>query len=244
MVAVNALANILPINGVGTGEVSDSFANLFAPSGITFSIWGLIYILLAIYVVYQSGMLSKDKTTINSAWLRKTGFLFVLSSMANTIWIFAWHYKIIELSLIMMLVILGSLISISIILKRQRLSNAEYFLVKVPFSVYFGWITVATIANITTQLVDWGWNGFGMSNQVWTIIVLAAGLAIGISTILSNRDWAYGLVLIWAYAGILVKHLSQTGFNGEYTGIIISVVVSLALFAAASLIPIFKRKTS
>ena len=242
MVTVNALANILPINGVGTGEVSDSFPNLFAPAGLTFSIWGLIYILLALFAIYQTGLFSKDKTTVNSEWLRKVGFLFVLSSMANTVWIFAWHYKIIELSLIMMLVILGSLLSISLIIKRQRLSKAEYFFIKIPFGVYFGWITVATIANITTQLVDWGWNGFGLSDQLWTIIVLIAGVAIGVSTVISNRDWAYGLVLVWAYAGILIKHLSQTGYEGTYTGVIITAIASIALFALASLVPVFARK--
>lgn len=242
MVTVNALANILPINGIGTGAVSDSFQNLFTPAGLTFSIWGLIYVLLGIYSVYQLGLLSNNKETMNSEWLRKVGFFFVLSSMANVIWIFAWHYKFIELSLLMMLVLLGSLIKIILILRRQKLTRREYFLIRLPFSVYFGWITVATIANITVQLVDWGWNGFGLAESLITIIVLGVGAAIGISTILSNKDWAYGLVLVWAYSGILLRHLSSAGLNGEYTGIIVTVLISIALFAASILTAVLKKK--
>lgn len=242
MVAVNALANILPINGMGTGAVSDSYPNLFAPAGITFSIWGLIYILLAVYAVYQTGLFSKEKTLFDSAWLRTVGFFFVLSSMANTIWIFAWHYKIIEISLIMMLIILASLIKIILILKSQKLSKQEKLMVKLPFSVYFGWITVATIANITTQLVDWKWNGFGIQEPVLTIAVLAVGAVIGVLTIFSNKDIAYGLVLVWAFTGILIKHFSPDGFAGEYTGVIIAVIISLAAFLTAIIIVLMKRK--
>ena len=241
MITVNALANILPINDLGTGEISDSYPNLFAPDGLTFAIWGLIYILLAAFAAYQTGFLSKNKEVFESTWLRRVGFLFVLSSMANTIWIFAWHYKIIELSLIMMLIILASLIRIILILKRQNLSVKDNYLIRLPFSVYFGWITVATIANVTTQLVDWNWNGFGISEQALTIIVLAVGVLIGSTTILRNKDIAYGLVLVWAFTGILIKHLSPSGFQGEYTGILVSVIISLVAFVAAILVVLVKK---
>lgn len=245
MITVNALANILPINGIGTGAVSDSFPNLFAPAGITFSIWGLIYILLFVYAIYQTGLFSKEKTNFDLKWLRTVGFLFVLSSMANTIWIFAWHYRMIELSLVMMLIILASLIKIILVLKNQKLSTKEKLLVRMPFSIYFGWITVATIANIVTQLVDWNWNGFGIPEPVWSIIILSVGAVIGIATILSNKDIVYGLVLVWAFTGILIKHFSATGFAGEYTGVIITVIISLAAFvlAIAAVFVMGKRKT-
>lgn len=241
MVTVNAMANILPINGVGTGEVSDSFPDLFAPSGLTFAIWGVIYVLLAVFAIYQTGLFSKDKTLFDTKWLRNVGFYFVLSSMANTIWIFAWHYKIIELSLIMMLVILASLIKIIHILKKQKLSTKERLIIKLPFSVYFGWITVATIANIVTLLVAWNWNRFGLSEQVIAILVIGVGAIIGISTVLSNKDIAFGMVFIWAYMGILLKHLSESAFNGEYKGIITTVIVSIVLFVI-SIISISLKK--
>jgi len=137
---------------------------------------------------------------------------------------------------------LASLIKIILILKRQKLSTKEKLLIKLPFSVYFGWITVATIANITTQLVDWNWNGFGISEPILTIVVLAVGAAIGIVTILSNKDIAYGLVLLWAFAGILIKHFSPDGFAGEYTGVITMVILSMAAFVVSITAVLLKRK--
>ncbi|MFO7612931.1 MAG: tryptophan-rich sensory protein [Clostridia bacterium] len=233
MVAVNALANILPINGEGTGGISDSYPNLFAPAGITFSIWGLIYLLLGAYAIYQTGLFKKQKPGLDKEWIEKTGFLFVLSSVANAVWIFAWHYRMIELSLLLMLVILASLIKINIIIGMEKLSGKEKIFIRLPFSVYFGWITVATIANVTTQLVDWNLNPFGTWEILITVAVLAVGIFIGISTMARNRDIPYGMVIIWAYAGILIKHVSENGFNGEYPAIIIAVVASLVLLAAA-----------
>ncbi len=232
MVVVNALASILPINGMDTGQVSDSFPNLFAPAGITFAIWGLIYLLLAVFSVYLVIKLKNDKPSDH--WLRKTGFLFTLTNVANTIWILAWHYKLIELSLLLMLVILVSLILIVLKIKKQNLSTGEKLFVSLPFSIYFGWITVATVANVTTLLVDWSWTGFGINEATWMILVSIVALVIGTTTIISNKDSAYGLVLVWAFAGILIKHLSPNFFDGMYTGVIITVIASMVLFTAAT----------
>ncbi|MBN2558400.1 MAG: tryptophan-rich sensory protein, partial [Clostridia bacterium] len=157
-----------------------------------------------------------------------------LSSVANSVWIFAWHYRIIELSLLLMLVILASLIRINMILSKEALSKKEKIFIRLPFSVYFGWITVATIANVTTQLVDWNLNPSGTWEQVITIVVLAVGIAIGIATMIRNRDIPYGLVLIWAYAGILIKHVSDSGFNGAHPPVMAAVIASLALLAVAA----------
>ena len=109
MLVVNALANILPINGITTGEASDSYPNLFAPAGVTFSIWGLIYLLLFIYVIYQFFVKSKKTAEV----INKINIYFIISSIANSIWIFLWHHQLLGLSVILMLVILYSLIKIS-----------------------------------------------------------------------------------------------------------------------------------
>lgn len=233
MIVTNALASILPINGMDTGQISDSFPNLFAPAGITFAIWGVIYLLLAAFVIYFAAKLTNDKPADH--WLRIIGFLFVLTNVANTIWILAWHYKLIEVSMLLMLVILVTLIIIVMKIKKQKLTTGEKLFVSIPFSIYFGWITVATVANATTLLVDWSWTGFGISEAVWMILVSAVALIIGTTTIISNKDGFYGLVLIWAFAGILIKHLSADFFNGMYTGVIITVISSLVIFTAATL---------
>lgn len=237
MVVVNLLANSLPINGVTTGQVSDSYPNLFAPAAYTFAIWGLIYFLLAMYTVYQL----IDGTSRNNELLNKIGVLFSVSSVANALWILSWHYYNIPLSMVLMIVILVCLILISKTINSNKLSKEERLFIRLPFSVYFGWITVATIANATTLLVSLGWDGFGISETVWTIIVLVMGMVIGIAVINNNVDFAYGLALIWAYYGILVKHISENGFNGEYPSIIVTVVVCIIIFII-TLINLFIRK--
>jgi hypothetical protein len=244
MIAVNALASILPLNGVSTGVVSDSYPNLFAPAGLTFSIWGLIYVLLAAYTLYQLGLFRGGDKAGGEVLLRKTGIVFSVSSLINAAWIFSWHYRIIPLSMALMTILLICLISLMYIIRAQSLTLRQKLFVRLPFSVYFGWITVATIANATTLLVSLGWDGFGVSQSVWTIIALAAGTVIGGATMIRFKDAAYGLVLIWAYAGILIKHVSKTGFSGQYPSVIAAVFVCIALLAAALVFVIFRRKAA
>jgi hypothetical protein len=141
-----------------------------------------------------------------------------------------------------MLVILVSLIGINFMTKNAVLSGRERLFIRLPFSVYFGWITVATIANVTTLLVDMGWNGFGISESIWTILILAVGAAIGILTMFFFRDMAYGLVFIWAYSGILYKHISPDGFDGAYIFVIIAASISIFLFIMAEGYLFFSKK--
>lgn len=226
VVVVNALANALPINGVTTGGVSDSFPNLFAPAGLTFSIWGLIYLLLAGFVLFYTGVFRKAKSVV----AEKVATLFILSSLANVAWIFSWHYGLIWLSVLLMLSLLVSLILIATRLRWLQLSVREFWFVRLPFSVYFGWITVATIANITVFLVSLGWGGFGLADSFWTVLILIVGALIGLWRSYLDKDVAYLLVFIWAYTGILLKHLRPTGFAGQYSGVIVTLIVCLVVF--------------
>lgn len=240
MVIVNGLANALPINGQNTGEISDYYANLFAPAGYTFAIWGLIYILLFIYTLYQLGIFTNSNNQSNTELLDKIGVIFSVSSIINTIWIFAWHYKVIWLSLILIVLMLIGLILINREIKKKHLTFKEKLLVRLPFSVYFGWITVATIANVTTFLVSVNWDGFGISESIWTVIILSVGFLIASAVIRFNRDIAYGLVVIWAYTGILVKHSSKAGFAGAYPSVIGVVSVCIAFLVVVEIYTLFK----
>lgn len=233
MVTVNALANILPINGVTTGQVSDSYPNLFAPAGLTFAIWGLIYLLLGGYTLYQAGIFLDSTHIPETGLLNRIGILFSISSIANTAWVFAWHYQLIPLSLLLIVVILVCLIQINLITKSAELSGRDYFFIRLPFSVYFGWITVATIANVTIFLVSIGWNGSGLAEATWAVIIIFVGFIIGVATTLRNRDIAYGLVIVWAYAGIFLKHTSPEGFTGQYPAIIYTTVICIILLLLA-----------
>lgn len=230
MVTVNVLANALPINNRSTGAISDSYPNLFAPAGLTFSIWGLIYLLLTGYVFYQFTSLRKTKDSKKEHLLQKINILFIISSLANILWILSWHYDFIGLSVLIMGVILISLIKIADILREQKFSITEKLCISTPFSVYFGWITVATIANITVFLVSIGWNGFGIADYMWTSAILLIGALIGMVRMQKDKSAAYGLVLVWAYLGILLKHLSASGFNGQFPSVVATVIVCLVLF--------------
>lgn len=238
MVVANALAESLPINGQTTGEISDKYGNLFAPAGYTFAIWGLIYFLLALYTLYQLPIWKNNK---NSDLLDQIGIYFSISSIANTIWIIDWHYDLIGLSLVIMVLILLCLIHINKMILDATLSNREKVFVRLPFSIYFGWITIATIANATAFLVSIGWDGFGLSDTVWTIAILLVGAAIGITVMIRNQDIAYGLVFIWAYVGILMKHISESGFAGEYPAVSNTVIGCLVLFIGTLLYLIITR---
>jgi hypothetical protein len=224
MIVVNFLANSLPINNRSTGVISDAYPNLFAPAGITFSIWGLIYLFLGGYLVYQFISLRKEKL------FKKINILFIATSIANISWIFAWHYDFIGLSVIIMIILLILLIKIADIIRIEKMTSQEKLFISIPFNVYFGWITIATIANITIFLVSINWNGFGISEYIWTSIILLVGSLIGILRLHKDKSIAYGLVLIWAYLGILFKHLSINGFNGKYPSIILTVILCLMLF--------------
>ena len=203
VIVVNWLANALPINGQTQAEISDRFDVFFVPAGYAFSIWGLIFLGLIAFAVYQALPAQRE-----NARLRRVGYLFALSCVANITWLFLWHYEVFVLTLVAMLALLLLLIGVYLRLDigRAQVGGVERWLVDVPFSVYLGWITVATIANVTVVLDYLGWNGWGISPQAWTVIMLFAGLVIATAMSLTRGDVAYSLVLIWAYAGIAVKH--------------------------------------
>lgn len=230
MITTNALANIIPINGNNTGEVSNAYPNLFAPAGITFSIWGIIYTLLAGYILYQFGLFQKDNGKKNLKLFAQIDKFLIINSIANIFWIFAWHYRIIGLSLILIVTVLVSLIKIADIIKSKKYSIKETLFIRAPFSVYFGWASVATIANVAVFLVSINWNGFGLSDQFWMILVLLIGAIIGITRTVLDKNIFFGSVFIWAYIGILIKHTAANGFNYQYPIVINTIIFCLILF--------------
>jgi hypothetical protein len=199
---VNVLADALPINGLGTGQISDRFKVYFVPAGYVFAIWGLIYLGLIAYGIFQA---------LPSQWenprLRKTGWWISLGGLANIAWIFLWHYEKFALTVIAMLVLLATLIItyLRLGISRSKVSTAERYTTHLTFSIYLGWITVATVANITELLDYLKWNGFGIAPVIWMGIVLVAVLVIAMLMNFNRRDVAYAAVILWALAGISVK---------------------------------------
>lgn len=241
MLAVNALATLLPLNGISTGAVSDAYPNLFAPAGLTFSIWGVIYLLLGLHTLFLLGVFRGLQNT--AVPLERTTALYIATCLLNTAWIFAWHYGLIGLSLALMLALLVCLIALARLADRPQLSLREKLLVKLPVMVYFGWITVAAIANASVLLVSLGWNGFGLSPELWTVLMLAVGTAIGSAVLLRFSSYSYGAVLIWAYAGILYRHLSPRGFSGRYPGVALAAILCILIVLLACTSVALRRRT-
>jgi hypothetical protein len=199
---VNILANALPLNGQNTGEISDRFDVFFVPAGYVFSIWGVIYIGWIAFLVYQFLPAQRDNPR-----LERLGYWFALSGVFNAAWLFCWHYNLFGLSVLVMLALLGSLILsyLRLDVGRTAIGAAERWCVDIPFSVYLGWVSVATIANFTSWLYDIRWDGFGLDPQVWAVIMLAVASLLGILMAFTRRDAGYLFVFVWAFAGIGVK---------------------------------------
>jgi len=226
MIVMNYLATSLPLNNKTTGELSDSFPNLFVPAGITFSIWGVIYLLILVYCVVQF-------TGSNQIIISNISWLFGISCILNALWIVTWHYGKLPLSLLVMLGILVTLIYINIIIK-----DLPSGLIKVSFGIYLGWICIATIANVTALLVHYNWNGFGISEEVWTMIMITVGALIVSLTLYQLRNPFIGLSVIWAFAGIIIKR------QDDYRSIVITAAIALSIVAVMTALAFFRKSTS
>jgi len=238
-IVVNGLANALPLNGQTTGEISDRFQVYFVPAGYVFSIWGLIYLGLAAYAIYQVLPAQRE-----SPRLERIGYLFALSCLANIVWIFLWHYEVFVGTLVAMLALLGLLIAIYLRLGigRAQVSRAERWLVHLPFSIYLGWITVATIANVTSLLDYLGWDGGGIAPAWWAVIMLVAATAITALVSLTRGDVAYVLVIIWAFMGIAIKH-AETALVSITAALLVLVLAVVMVVTAQRKRPVLSMPT-
>ena len=224
---VNYLSNALPINGRTPGEISDSFPVRFTPAGYVFSIWSIIYLGLIAYAIYQALPSQRPNPR-----LRAIAWPFILSCAANSGWIFAWHYGLYPLSLAIMLVLLGSLITVyrRLYPAYRTVATAERWTTHIPFRIYLGWVTVATIANTTIVLYNWGWQGAPLTAETWAALLTYIATVIGFFFALRLRDIAYTLVLVWAFVGIYVAQ--NDAALTAYSALAMAGVLSGAAFTA------------
>lgn len=238
VLTVNFLANALPIAGHTTGELSDSYPSLFTPAGITFSIWGVIYLMLIIFTIYQAKGLFKESNIPQNRYLYRIDIWFFVTSVLNVSWIFAWHHQVVWLSMVLMLLFLFSLILIytRLGIGRRVVSRSEMYLVNMPFSIYLGWISVATIANASTLLLRYNWNGWGVAPEIWTVIMLVITILLTLIALFTRKDIFFSLVIIWALAGIIYKRteIAETyyGSIAWTAGIGILIILVVAIFQA------------
>lgn len=202
VISINALANILPINGVQTGQVSRDFDTLFTPSGFTFSIWSIIYLGQLAFVVFSARFFSAEKRT----FLTELKHIIWINGSLNIGWILAWHHYRIGLSVLVMLGLLVTLVMINLKLndsrKQHKASLAFLLCCKVPFSIYMGWIVVATAANFAVYLTFIDWQGFGQLPEFWLAILILIGTSITCFLILNHKELFAGLAVAWGLYGI------------------------------------------
>ncbi len=223
VLTVNALANILPINDMNTGEVSALYPSLFTPAGFTFSIWSVIYLLLIGFAIVQWKILSRPYFTELSLW-------FLLSSLANISWILAWHHLFIYASVLIMAVLLFSLVKIFLLIQSVEISSIpEKIFIKLPFVFYLSWICVATIANVSALLVSLSWEGGILTPEKWTITMISIASALGIFISRRFREPSFLLVLMWALYGIYSKWHS-TENNAIAKTALVELLVMAVLF--------------
>jgi benzodiazapine receptor len=227
-ITVNGLANVLPLNGLNTGEISDRFEIYFVPAGYVFSIWGVIYLGMLAYTIFQALPSQADNPV-----LKRIAPYYWIGSLANIIWLFLWHYELFSWTILFMLLILVSLVLI--IRNLSEVKGFNKWLVRLPFSIYLGWISVATIANASQWLYYLSWNGWGVAAANWAVIMLAVASLLGMLMSWLENDTAYGLVLIWAFVGITV---SQAGMPG----IVLAAWIGSALIGISILGSILKYK--
>jgi len=231
-VVVNSLAGSTTIlGGKLTADISDANPTLVTPAGYVFSIWGIIYVLLGIFVVYQALRSQAEKD-----FHERIGWLFVLSSLLNIVWLFLWQYEYLSLSVVVMFMLLATLIAIYLRLGigKSKVALGEKLAVHVPFSVYLGWITIATIADVSVTLVSVNWDGFGISQETWATLVIVVALLIALLVVATRKDVAYGLVIIWALLGIAVKQSGNQNIVMLTEISAVLVVISLAVSVLVS----------
>jgi hypothetical protein len=228
---VNILASALPLNGQNTGEISDRFQVYFVPAGYVFAIWGIIYIGWIAFSIFQFRSSQKE-----SPRLRRLGYLFALSGIANAAWLFTWHYNFFGLGVVVMLSLLGLLIASYLRLNVNRISvsRTEWWSVDLPFSVYLGWITVATVANVTDWLYLIGWDGFGVPAPTWAVIMIAVASVVGLLMALTRRDAGYLFVLVWSFVGIALKQVTAPD-------VVTAAWIAAALAFGLALFALFRR---
>jgi hypothetical protein len=204
---VNFLAVSLPLNGKTPRQLSDQYPNYFTPAPITFTIWSVIYLFIIAFVAWQFLPLSSGRAAKRDAAIGRLGWRFVLVSLLNMLWLVCWHYELVAVSVCIMLVLLSVLIGVNrLLFEGSAPSTDERWLLQVPFGIYLGWISVATVANITAFLVKLGWNGWGMPAYSWAVLMIAVAVGLALWVLFRQRNYGYALAVAWACTGIYLKH--------------------------------------
>ena len=223
---VNYLAGTGELNNLSSAEISAFYPTLFTPAGFTFSIWGIIYLLNLSFVLVQVYKLIKCSGDFN----KRLNMTYILVCAFNMLWLYSFHYQLLLASVIIMVGMLSSLIYTVVITNSSRTQSKISYVEFVVFSVYLGWISVATIANISIWLVDLGFTHNNPS--IIAMMVMSVGVALAIWQNYRMKNYWYGLVIIWAFYGIYVAR--STDFANGANAVMIAALAGMALVMVSS----------
>lgn len=226
VVVINILSNALPINGQTMPEISAKYPSLFTPAGFTFSIWGVIYLFLLLFAAWQAlpAQRSNEKISAISTY-------FQINCLLNGLWLLAWHYDLLLISLAIMLGILVSLVLIYRILiaRIETAPMTEHIALYMPFSLYTGWITLATIANASVLQTASGWDNVILTAVQWTLLKLAIAGAIGATVLRKYHDPVFAAVVVWGTYGISAKQAATPSVAGAAATLSILTAILIAI---------------
>lgn len=242
MIFINAISFLVPVHGRTMLEISFSYPILYAPADYAHSIWGVIYISLFAFIIYQSGLIRKQVINEGSEILYSARLVFITTCLLNSSWLLAWLYDYLAMCVMIIFIMLLTLKIYSQMLSEEKLSTQEKIYIRMPFSIYYAWILITTVSTILIMLGSIRWNGWGLSDELWVVIDL---LIVSIATCyrsLKNKDIIFGLTILWSYIGILVRHISQNMFAGAYPSIIITTLVGIIMLSICVAYLLFYKK--
>lgn len=236
---INTLGAIGLINGLSQKQISDMYVTLITPSPSTFSIWSFIYSLLIVSVIV---MIVKKKDPYYQRAVDQISVLFWISCLFNIAWIVTFSFILVELSV---LFILGFVITLSLIcLKLLKIEDGRRWLLPLSFGLYTGWLFIASVVNIAAALVKLQWNGFGIADHTWAIVMLIIAVFLVIFVLLKNRNAAFPLPVAWAYLGIYQFLKLPEGFKGEFVLLQTTALIGMAVLIGAAAIQLYRNHFS
>ncbi|NCC77229.1 MAG: tryptophan-rich sensory protein [Clostridia bacterium] len=235
--AVNTLGALGLINGLSQKEISDRYVTLITPSPSTFSIWSVIYTLLLAAVIM---MIVKKADTYYQKAVDEISLLFRLSSLFNIAWIVTFSYVLVEISV---LFIVAFVITLAMLNQKLRaIHESKRWLLPAAFGMYTGWLTIATVVNIAAALVKIEWNRFGLSEELWAVIILAVSAVLVILIFLRLENVIYPLPVAWAYFGIYQFLNAPEGFKGQYNLVEVTALIGMVVLIGAAAIQLYRNR--
>jgi len=240
MIAANIVFEVLPLNGTTTAQVSGAHDTILTPPGFTFVIWGLIYLGLFLNVLFQLGLFYTQRDADNPDLIYAVNALFPIACITDIVWLVMWHYELILLSLIVIVLLWFALVFIYWRLFPEIRTTKERVFMLWPVSLFLSWISAAALLNLTVVIHDSSPDMLGLGMLPWSMAVLAILFGITEFFIIKYADYVFGLTALWVFAGIITRFFTM----GEDSSTMMIMVVSVSVLAGIILLSLPIRALS